>query len=231
MRSGSWRVVLPLVLLLGAWVFCGLCSLLSPEQLAGDRGLKPSPDWSRGLRIGEMYGTDGPSLVVDERDHVHLLWIVRLGRKEYDLRYVRLDEQGALEEDRELNAGLFYPRRARLVLREDGSMHAFVLALSEPGTPAGLFHLSLTAEGRLDSEPTLLSAADKATFFYDLACSPQGAIHVFWVEEGDSSFDLFHSTLGADKQARLILHGASHPAVATDSGGNMHLLWTQEGQN
>jgi len=201
--------------------------LLSPEQLAGDRSAKPWPDWSRGLRIGELYGTDGPSLATDERNHVHLIWTVRLGLKEYDLRYVRLDDQGLVEEDHELNAGLFYPRRARLLRDEDGSLHGFVLARPQSDAPSGLFHLSLAADGRLESEPTLLSSPDKPVYFYDVAAGPQGPVHIFWTEEGDAGSDLLYSTLGSDQQPRLILRGASHPAVATDIDGNIHLLWSQ----
>ena len=192
--------------------------------------MKPSPDWSRGLRIGELYGMDGPSLVTDERNHVHLLWTIRPGQKEYDLRYVRLDDQGLVQEDHELNVGLLHPRRARLLLDEDGSIHAFVLALPERGAPSGLFHLSLTADGRIDSEPILFSSPDRPAYFYDFTSSRHGPIHIFWAEEGDSGFDLFHSTLGLDEEPQLILHGASHPAVATDSDGNIHLLWSQQGR-
>jgi hypothetical protein len=231
LRFGSRRRVLPLLLLLIPWVLCGFCALLSPEQLAGDRSAKPWPDWSRGLRIGELYGIDGPSLATDERNHVHLIWTVRLGQKEYDLRYVRLDDQGLVEEDRELNAGLLHPRRARLLLDDDGCIHVFVLALSRLDAPSGLFHLSLTADGRLDSGPTLLSSPDRPAYFYAAGASPQGPIHIFWTEEGDAGTDLLYSTLEPDKQPRLILHGASHPAEATDRDGSIHLLWSQEGRS
>lgn len=227
---GSWRRALPLLLLVVPWVLCGFCALISPEQLAGDRSSKPSPDWSRGLRIGEMYGIQGPSLATDERNHVHLIWTVRLTQKEHDLHYVRLDDQGLVEEDHELNAGLLYPRRARLLLDEDGSIHAFALALLEPSAPTGLFHLSLSVDGRLESGPSLLSSPDRSALFYDVAASPGGAIHVFWSEEGESGFDLFHATLGVDEQPKLVLRGASHPALGTDTDGKIHLLWSQEGR-
>lgn len=229
LRFGSWRSVLPLLLLMVPWVLCGSCALLSPDQLAGDRTAKPWPDWSRGSRIGELYGTDGPSLATDERNHVHLIWTVRLGQKEYDLRYVRLDDEGVVEQEHELGAGLLYPRRPRLLVREDGSVHAFVLARSEPDAPSGLFHLSLNIDGRLGSPPTLLSSPDRPVYFYDLVASSQGPIHILWAEEGDSGSDLFYSTLGLNEHARLILHGASHPSVATDVDGNIHLLWSHEG--
>ncbi len=228
LRFGSWRRVLPLLLLLIPWVLCGFCALLSPEQLAGDRSAKPWPDWSRGLRIGELYGIDGPSLATDERNHVHLIWTVRLGQKEYDLHYVRLDDQGLVEEDRELNAGLLHPRRARLLLDDDGCIHVFVLALSRLDAPSGLFHLSLTADGWLDSGPTLLSSPDKPAYSYDVEVSPRGPIHIFWTEEGEAGSDLLYSMLGSNKQPKLILRGASHPAMATDSDGNIYLVWSQE---
>ncbi len=219
--------MLPLVLLLIPWVFCGLCALLSPEQLAGDRGLKPSRDWSRAVRIGELYGIDGPSMAADDRNHVHLIWTVRPGQKQYDLRYVRLDDQGLVEEDHRLNAGLFYPQRARLLLDANGSMHVFVLARSEPGAPSGLFHLSLSAEGGLDAEPTLLSSPGRPAYLYDVLASPLGRIHIFWTEEGDAGSDLCYSALRPDEEPKLILHEASHPGVATDSNGNIHLVWSQ----
>ncbi len=228
---GSWRRALPLLLLLVPWLCCGFCALLSPEQLAGDRGLKPSADWSRGVRIGEMYGTDAPSLVVGDRNRVHVIWTVRPGPKEYDLHYVRLDDQGLVAEDHDLNTGLLHPRRARLLLDEDGSIHVLLLALSETGAPSGLFHLSLTVDGMLDSGPTLVSSPDRPTYSYAAASSSQGPIHVFWTEEGRTAPDLFHWTLGASDGPKLLLHGASHPDVAIDRDGGMHLLWSEEGRS
>lgn len=228
-RSRSWRSVLALLPLFVPWLVCGFCALLSPEQLASDRGLKPSADWSRSLRIGELYGTDGPSLVTDRQNHVHLIWTMRAGEKEYGLHYAGLDDLGLVEEDHDLNTGLLYPRRPRLLLGEDGSLHGFVLALSEPGATSGLFHLSLTADGRLDSGPTLLSSPDRPVYFYDVVAGPRGASHIFWTEGGVPNSDLFYSTLGADERPKLMLHSASHPAVSMDTDGDIHLLWSQEG--
>ena len=94
------------------------CALIGPPDLVGDLGLKAALDWSRGLHVGsEFYGLDsGAPLVVDDRGRVHLLWTLRHSANDYDLRYLRLDEQGVVEEEHDLGIELYEPRGVRLLL-------------------------------------------------------------------------------------------------------------------
>ncbi|HID86183.1 MAG TPA: hypothetical protein EYP55_02265 [Anaerolineae bacterium] len=78
-RGIQYAILLVLLLALGG---CGITP---------DRSDKPSPDWSRGLRLGVTPVNQPVALQVDEKGHVHLVWYTRtdeVGR----LHYAQLDE-------------------------------------------------------------------------------------------------------------------------------------------
>lgn len=74
---------------------------------------------------------------------MHLVWALRFTALEHDLRCLRLDEQGLVEDEHDLNLSLFQPRTVQLVLGSDGLLHVFLLACSERDAPSGLYHFSL----------------------------------------------------------------------------------------
>ncbi len=209
------------------------CALMGPVEVGSALGLKSAPDWSRGLPVGqEFYGTDsGAPLVADDAKRVHLVWTIRLSAEDYDLRYLRLDDQGLLEEEHDLNIGLYEPREVRLLSEPDGSMHVFLLGLVARGAPSSLLHLRLTDDGRLESGPILVSSGQVPCNEYDVTPDSSGAIHLFWTEGLGQERDLYYVTLPSDegesRAPRVLARGVSGPVARTDSRNRIHLLWEE----
>jgi len=184
----------------------------------------------------EFYGSDsGAPIVVDDAKRVHLVWALRFTALEHDLRYLRLNEQGLVEDEHDLNLSLFQPRTVQLALGSDGLLHVFLLASSERDAPSGLYHFSLTGDGRLSAEPTLLSSETNPCFEYDVAVSSSGLTHVFWTEGAGVERDMYYLALppGAETATapRLIGRGVSSPAVATGPDGALHVFWEEPGDD
>ncbi len=209
------------------------CALMGPVEVGSGLGLKSAPDWSRGLPVGgEFYGTDsGAPLVADDEERVHLIWTIRLSAEEYDLRYLRLDDQGFSEEEHDLNIGLYEPREVRLLSDPDGSMHVFLLGLVARGAPSSFFHLRLTDDGQLDEGPILLSSGMSPCNEYDVTRDISGTIHLFWTEGLGEERDLYYATLPPHQvesgAARLVGRGVSGPVARADSQNRIHLLWEE----
>jgi hypothetical protein len=234
-RTRRWLPWILLAILgLGPWL---VCALVGPVSVGGEVGLKAAPDWSRGSSVGgEYYGREsGAPLVVDDHGAVHLVWTRRLGPEQYDLRYARLDDRGAVEHAHDLDVALHEPRRLRLLHDGTGLMHVFLVASADRDGVASLFHLALAEDGFLQSGPTLLSSGNTPCYEYDVATGAGGAIQLFWTEGAGTERDMFYSALSSPLQesvvARLIATGVSGPVVRTDGDGYLHLLWEQPGQD
>ena len=214
-----------------------LCSLVGPVTLGGDLGLKAAPDWNRASPVGsEFYGRDsGAPMVVDGQHRAHLLWTRRLGPSVYDLYYTRLDDQGFVEEQHALPVGLYEPRRLRVLLDSEASLHVFLVASLEKGELARLFHLVLDSDGSVKTEPAPLSSAQSPCYEYSVTSSSDGVMHLFWTEGLGRARRLFYSALPTGRPSplspRLLATGVSAPVAALDEEGRIHLLWEQPGQD
>lgn len=214
-----------------------LCALVGPAEVGAGLGQKAAPDWSRAMPVGsDFYGTDsGAPLVVDQDRRVHFVWTLRHSAQDYDLRYLRLDEEGMAEEEHDLNLSLFQPRKLRLVMDENARIHAFVLASPVQGDYSNLYHLVLTADGRLDSGPDLLSSGLDNCFEYDVASSSSGTMHAFWTEGTGAERDLYYLSLapgvGASTTPRVVARGVAHPVAAAGPNDALHLLWEEPGRD
>jgi hypothetical protein len=214
-----------------------VCALVGPVEVGTSLGQKAAPDWSRAVRVGTgFYGTDsGAPLAVDDQGRVHLLWALHPETRKYDLRYLRLDQQGLVEEQHDLNLPLYEPRRARLMSGSDGLMHVFLLASAEEGAPSGLFHLTITDAGQLSTGPSMLSSEMSQCFEYAVAADSSGPIHVFWTEGSGAQRDLYYLELGPEGQAelppRIVGRGVSRPVAATGPDEVLHVFWEEPGAN
>ena len=214
-----------------------VCALIGPVEVGTTLGQKAAPDWCRALPMGgEFYGADsGAPLVVDGQGRVHLIWALRFEARKYDLRYLRLDQQGLVEDQHDLNLSLYQPRRVQLVSGSDGLMHVFLLASSEEGAPSGLFHLTLTNAGQVSTAPSMLSSETDQCFEYDIAADSSGPIHVFWTEGAGAQRDLYYQELGPEGQAklppRMVGRGVSRPVAATGPDEVLHVFWEEPGAN
>jgi hypothetical protein len=244
----SWGIVNGLRTTLKTWLpwivvaLLGLgpilvCGLIGPLEMGTELGQKAAPDWSRAVRVGmEFYGTDGGApLVVDGEQRVHLVWALRRSAREFDIRYLRLDHQGLVEEEHDLGLSLFQPRKVQLVLGTDAQIHGFLLASSEAGASSGVYHFTLTESGDLSGGPTLLSSGTNPSFEYDVAVSSSGLLHVFWTEGAQAERDMYYSALPPDSQlwdpSRVVIRGVTSPVAAVGPEDTLHVFWEQLGAN
>jgi len=235
--------VRPILLGLLPWIILALlslgpllvCALIGPVEVGTSLGQKAAPDWSRALPVGgEFYGADsGAPLAVDDQGRVHLIWALHPETRKYDLRYLRLDQQGLVEEQHDLNLPLYEPRRVRLLPGIDGLMHVFLLASAEEGAPSALFHLTITDDGQLGTGPSMLSSEMNQCFEYAVAADPSGPIHVFWTEGAGAERDLYYVELGpegqADRPPRMVARGVSGPVAAMGPDEVLHVFWEEPG--
>jgi hypothetical protein len=156
--------------------------ILAGCDITSDRSDKPSPDWSRGLRVGVASINQPAALQVDGEGHAHLVW--HAGTEEASkLQYAQLDDQAQIVVERDLDIPLSDPERPQLLLDRQRNMHLAWLA-GEDGEK-GLFHFLLGYDGEALSEPTRLSPPGKEVEGYQMCLGQEGRVEVFWsAEEG-----------------------------------------------
>ena len=203
--------------------------ILAGCDITSDRSDKPSPDWSRGLRVGVASINQPVALQVDGEGHAHLVWYA--GTEEMGkLQYAQLDDQAQIVVERDLDIPFPDPDRPQLLLDRQGNMHLAWLA-GEGGAEGGmknLFHFLLGYNGEALSEPTRLSPPGKEVEGYQMCLGQEGRVEVFWsAEEG-----IYH--LGLDERGEvispptLIVPQGTDPSAQVDRSGTIHLAWLQE---
>ena len=193
-------------------------------SMTPDRSDKPSPDWSRGLRVGVASVNQPVALQVDGKEHAHLVWYTKTDEVDR-LRYVQLDEQANVLVDRDLDISMPYPHRPQLLLDGRGNIHLAWLARDD--SLKSLFHFLLGDNGEAISEPVRLSLPEKGVESYQMCLGEKGRIEVFWAaEEG-----IYHLRLDERGEilspSALIIPQGTDPTAQVDDAGTIHLAWLQ----
>jgi len=212
--------------------------ILGGCDVTSDRSDKPSPDWSRGLRIGVASVNQPVALQVDGEGHAHLVWYTKT-EEVSKLHYAQLDDQAKVVVERDLDISLPDPDRPQLLLDRRGNMHLAWLA-REDGVKS-LFHFLLGYDGEALPETTNYtrlsppsipptSGRDKGGEVegYQMCLGQEGRIEVFWsAKEGivhlrlDERGDVISSPT-------LIVPQGTDPSAQVDRSGTIHLAWLQE---
>ena len=206
-------------------ILIALLLVLSGCSVTPDRSNKPSPDWSRGLKLGVASANQPVALQVDGKGHIHLVWYARtegVGK----LHYVQLDEQARVLVDKDLDISMPYPQRPKLLVDKRGNMHLAWIARED--NVRTLFHSLLDAGGDLLSEAIRLSLPGKRVESYQMCLGRDGQIEVFWsAKEG-----IYHLRLDERGEilssSTLIISQGINPTVQVDDSGIIHLAWLQE---
>jgi hypothetical protein len=217
------------------FILLAMLLILSGCNATSDRSDKPSPDWSRGLRVGVASINQPVALQVDGEGHAHLVWYTKT-EEVSKLHYAQLDDEAKVVVEKDLDIPLPDPDRPQLLLDSRGKMHLAWLAREDgpEGSMKSLFHFLLGSDGEALSEPTRLSSptseGDKGgeVESYQMCLGQEGRVEVFWsAKEG-----IYH--LGLDEQGDVIssptltVPQGTDPAVQVDSSGTIHLAWLQE---
>ncbi len=203
--------------------------ILGGCDVTSDRSDKPSPDWSRGLRIGVASLNQPVALQIDRESHAQLVWYTKkeeVGK----LHYAQLDDQAKVVVERDLEIPLSDPHNPQLLLDRRGNMHLACLAREDgpEDDMKSLFHFLLGYDGTVLSEPTRLSLPGRGVESYQMCLGQDGQVEVFWSnKEG-----IYH--LGLDERGdvisppTLIIPLGTKLSAQVDSSDNIHLTWVQE---
>jgi hypothetical protein len=208
-------------MLLAVMLTLGGCDVTS------DRSDKPSPDWSRGLKVGVSPLNQPVALQIDGEGHVHLVWYTQTeeGSK---LHYAQLDDQAKVVMEKDLDIPLFDPHKPQLLLDRQGNMHLAFLAREEGAKSP--FHSLLGYDGEVLSEPTRLfpSTSGGEVEDYQMCLGQEGRIEFFWADEEG----IVH--VGLDGRGEvisapsLIVPQGINPSAQVDRSGTIHLAWVEE---
>jgi len=239
------------------FILSAMLLILSGCDATSDRSDKPSPDWSRGLRIGVASINQPVALQVDPvkmGGHAHLVWYTRMNgewRMEDEvsklrpepacpelalsevegLHYIQLDDQAKVVMERDLDIPLSDPHKPQLLLDKRGNMHLALLA-REDGVK-NLFHFLLGYDGEVLSEPTRLSPpsippSEGEVESYQICLGQEGRIEVFWSAEEGIYYLCLDERGVVISPPTLIVPQGTNPSAQVDSSGTIHLTWLQE---
>lgn len=200
---------------------------LTACDVTPERTDSASPDWSRGIKIGEASLDNPIAILSDSQGRRHLAW-VGVSDNRRVLRYAQVDGEANVLLERALDIPLRQPQDPRFLFDTQGGLHLFFLAKAEVTWDVwGLFHTRLGAQGELLSPPQLLFLSRDVAQYHQEALNPQGQIEVFWsreVEQGIHHLRL--STAGEVLRPLVVLiPQAARPAVVADRAGTLYLAW------
>jgi hypothetical protein len=207
------------------FILSAMLLILGGCDVTSNRSAKPSPDWSRGLKLGVSPLNQPVALQIDGEGHVHLVWYIKI-EEVSKLHYVQLDEQAKVLMERDLDIPLSDPHKPQLLLDRRGSMH--LACLAREGDLKSLFHFLLGYDGEALSEPTRLSVPGKEVESYQICLGRGERVEVFWsAKEG-----IYH--LGLDERGEvispstLVVPQGTSPSAQLDRSDMIHLAWVQE---
>jgi hypothetical protein len=213
---------------------------LTACDVTPERTDSASPDWSRGIKIGEASLDNPIAIVSDSQGRRHLAW-VGLSDSRRVLRYAQVDSQANVLLERALDIPLRQPQDPRFLFDAQGGLHLFFLAKGEVTWDEwGLFHTRLGAQGELLAPipcigcdvsglapPQLLSLPLEVAQYHQEALNPQGQIEVFWSRELETG--IYHLRLSTSGEILLpnsvLVPQAARPAVVADRTGTLYLAW------
>lgn len=202
------------LVVLAAALMLGGCSIES------DRSEKPSPDWSRGLRLGRTSLRQPVALQVDSDRHVHLVWC------DDGLRYAQLDEQAHVLINERLGIDLPSPRKPQLLVDGEDTIHLAWLSRAE-GIQE-LYHVSID-QGATTDGPVLVSWEGQNVSGFQMYLSPSAGVEFIWAGEfGQGSSALAHTTLQDPDRSTTLVPDGIDPYVLVDDKGTVHVAWLQE---
>ena len=210
----------PFLFLLGTLLV--LC--LSGCQVEADRGDKPGPDWSRGLRLGQTGLRQPVALQVDANRHVHMVWN-DLGLPSR-LRYVHLGREGHVLLNEQLDIDQPNLRRPQLLV--DGRNRLHLAWLSRQEGVQKLYHTLVGPDGQTGAWMPVSNENRDVTGF-QMYLAPGGEAAFVWAEKrDDGGSTIVHVLAQEPSTAVTLVKGGIDPYVLADGMGTVHLIWLTE---
>jgi len=218
-------------LVIGAVVVALAFGLAGCGSVVPDKSQKVAKDWSKGLRLGSASLRQPVSLQVSlGGDQIHLAWS-QAGDEGMEILYLRLNQAAGQEAQQRFSPGLFFPRRPRLVLDEQGDVHVFCLASEARGQPDGVYHGTIGSDGNLAGAMARVTPEDRPVADYWVGGEQSGEVRLLWTDASEESPGVYYLRLaGGGMPAgppRLLAPGGVEVDAAVDRAGRLHLAWVE----
>lgn len=208
-------------------VFILALSACAPSR---EKGMTPSPDWSRGVQLDNTVTGSASMVVEGSGEAVHLVWLNEIS-KQPGIRYLRLDGKAAPEIEKQLPLPGGQLRMPRLHPAAENSFH-LVWAYRESSRDRwSLWHTRLDGSGELLSSPQQITPDEISIINYSAAVRLDGSLALVWTAGGAEG--LYGLQISADGSLdagplQVVERGAS-PHLKSDSRSGLHLSWLDEG--
>ncbi len=183
--------------------------------------------WSAPTQLSFTQGYSGfPSLAVDSRDRVHVVWYGYDGQA-YQVSYRNLDG-GRWSDVQLLTSGSLDALNPALAIGPDDTLHVAYYRLSGADTRVYYF-TSRPAWGTSQ----ILSDPRRASSDPTLAVDSKAVIHVAWSTSGGNRSAVIYRNLSAGLWSPPVelsspAASAQHPSLTVDAAGHVTVLWDQD---
>jgi hypothetical protein len=212
-----------------AYIVCWPFFLLGLLMLAGcgvsrEKGLTPSPDWSRSVKLGEAV-TGSAAMVMDPQgEGVYLVWL-NSENGQPGIHLIKLDQQAEIVFERQLAPLPGQLRMPRLTSDGSDRLHLFWARRGTAKDQWELWHAPLTEEGNHSGAAEQISAPEMNIKDYLATQLPSGEIAVIWSSSSGIYGIKISDTGKAAGSPILINETGSTPNAKVDNQGNLHLSW------
>ena len=200
--------------------------LIGCNSSAGEKGAKPSPDWSRSVPLGQAVVGSIGFAVDEEAQEMHASWLAEDG----SIYYRRYSPTGELLLSNDLNfTGQL--RMPRLALAEDHQVHFVYSSRLAGGQVWQLWYSLLGEAGELLGKPVRISTAEMNVGDFSTAPDQQGGLLVSWNDLSGGKLYLLHLDAGGNilSDTHEIASQAEAPTLFVDSDGIAFISWISEG--
>jgi hypothetical protein len=208
-----------------------LTGLLLLSGCAGGRekGMKPSPDWSRGVQQGSSVNGSAGVVVEGQGEKIHMVWLYSESG-ESAIRYVQLDQAGREAVDRAIQLPPGQLRMPRLLPGGDGLLHLLWANRETSREKWSLWHTLLNQEGSPVIPAQQISLPGVNVREYTAVSLPGQQAAVIWSSSPDTSlYGLNISPKGEpDAEQTLITENGNSPGAQVDAQGDLHLTWVAD---
>jgi hypothetical protein len=192
---------------------------------AGEKGAKPSPDWSRSVPLGQSaIGSIGFALDEDARE-IHAAWPAEDG----SIYYRRFTTAGELLLSNDLNfTGQL--RMPRLAVADRHQLHFIYSSRLSGGQVWQLWYSQIGDDGELVGQPVRISAAEMNVGDFSIAPDQQGGVLVSWNTRLDGNLYLLHLDAGGNVKSgpHKIAGQGESPTTFVGPDGMVYLSWISD---
>jgi hypothetical protein len=194
-----------------------------------EKGMKPSPDWSRGLQLGSSVSGSASIVIEGQAEKILLVWLYT-DSGQSAIRYVQLNETGQPATDQVIQLPPGQLRMPRLLPAADGLLHLFWASRGNSAEKWSLWYILLDQQGETVGQAQRISTPELNVSGYTALQRRDLSVAVFWaasLENGLYAVNISPSG-EPDPQQVLIAARGSSPSAKVDTSGDLHLSWVEE---